>query len=107
MLKMLLEIISPGEGRVSWDAASPISQQTAPSAQLQSPLPCQGHRQSWHGDPWVGGYGRQGPLGGGLWQAGPLWPQSRSKLGVFTSRLGAGHRPFLRGLFIPIRAVKG
>lgn len=50
-----------------------------------------------------------GPQPGSLLQAGPPSPQprSRSKHWVFTSWLGAGHRPFLLELFIPIRAVKG
>lgn len=41
MLQMLLEIISPGM------QPAQFPRQTAPSGQLQIPLLCQGHRQSW------------------------------------------------------------
>lgn len=46
MLQMLLEIISPGKKHPGMQPAQ-LSRQTAPSAHLQSPLLCQGRRQSW------------------------------------------------------------
>lgn len=101
MLEMLLEIISPGEGRVSWDAASPISQ--ADSTQCPAPelfaVPGPQAELAW------------GPPGGWLWQAGtpgrgfvagraPLAPEQIKARGIYLPA-GRGTPALSEGAFHP------
>lgn len=105
--EMLLEIVSPGEEHPRTQHNSLGGHSVVPWSPWPGKRPAQARprlpssqRVKRHQHPGRGLCSRQGP-------PVPPWPRSRSKHWVFTSWLGVGHWPFLIGLFIPIRAVKG